>query len=346
MGQIITKFLSALIDFGFKRSVAVAILALASIPVVHGVSTRNSPARHTAVATASAVEAAADLAPALDFAGAAQAAADATNAEADSRDAVWAESGSVARPLYPYSVVPGGVRSADEVRSAANSDNAVRLHYAGLNISNTRLERLNAAKLAYVSYRRGDNIFWTRNAVLLPKGERVMTDGTMMLRARCGNRISEVPMAPVESPAAAVAPEVMELPPADVMAAPLAAPAEVPLSATPLSALLIPEALPVPTGPNAPAGFGPPLIWAPTGGGASSSGPSGPGTGAGSPSGPTGPGGGSPSGPGSGPGSGPSSPSGPGSGGSTPPVPAPEPGEMAMLAAGLAAVLTIAAARK
>jgi hypothetical protein len=44
-----------------------------------------------------------------------------------------------------------------------------------------------------VSYRLGDRVFWTRNPVRLAEGEAVLTDGGAIVRARCGNRISDVP---------------------------------------------------------------------------------------------------------------------------------------------------------
>jgi hypothetical protein len=351
MGQLLSKAIGVFIEFGIRRFAAVAVLALGTIPVLYGVSPAHTSARNIG-ATASAADATVDLTPRGDFAGAA---ADAANepatATAVDTDAVRAENEPAARPLYPYSVVPGGIHSADELRAAAGSDGAVGLHYAGLNISKARVERLAAAKLAYVSYRRGENIFWTRNEVLLPKGERVVTDGTVMLRARCGNRISEVPMAPVEALNAAVPPEAMELPPADVIAAPDGLPeAEVPLAPTPETAILIPPDVPVPGAPYVPpVGFGPPLNWVPTGGGTPStggttpSGPTGPG-GPSGPSGPTGPGGGTPP-PVITPPGGPSGPNG-GTPPPPPPIPAPEPGEFAMVAAGVAAVATVAALRK
>jgi hypothetical protein len=343
MGRILSKSLGAFIELGFRRLVAIAVLAFGTVPVLYGVCPQYWSARPS-FATQIAADATPDLTPKADFAAAASEAAEAAPASADVEN-----DAPVVRRLYAYSVVPGGVHSEAELRAAVNTDSAVRLHYAGLNLASARLERLGEPKLAYVSYRRGDSIFWTRNAVRIAKGERVMTDGTMMLRARCGNRISEVPMAPVEAPAAAVPPEAMELPPADAMAFPAAMPENVPLAPTPETAILIPPAGATPGSPVVPGGYPPPFTWIPTGGSPSSSGPTKPGS-PGGPGGPSGPG--APSGPGSpsGPGapggstpppvitppSGPGLPSGPGA--PTPPISTPEPGEIAMLVAGIAAV--------
>ncbi len=331
MGRILSKSLGAFIELGFRRLVAIAVLALGTVPVLYGVCPQYWSAR-PAFETRMAADATPDLTPKADFAAAASEALEPAPAGADLEN-----DAPVVRPLYPYSVVPGGVHSEAELRAAVNTDSAVRLHYAGLNLASARLERLGEPKLAYVSYRRGDNIFWTRNAVRIAKGERVMTDGTMMLRARCGNRISEVPMAPVEAPTAAVPPEAMELPPADAMAFPAAMPENVPLAPTPETAILIPPAGATPGSPLVPGGYPPPFTWIPTGGSPSSSGPTKPGSpgGPGGPSGPGAPGGSTPP-PVITPPSGPGLPSGPGA--PTPPISTPEPGEIAMLVAGIAGV--------
>ena len=50
---------------------------------------------------------------------------------------------------------------------------------------------LTAGRAAYVSYRSGDRIYWTRERVWLKAGETVLTDGTTTIRARCGNCVSD-----------------------------------------------------------------------------------------------------------------------------------------------------------
>ncbi|MGC2718733.1 MAG: hypothetical protein WA209_04040 [Candidatus Acidiferrales bacterium] len=284
----------------------------------------------------------ADLTPKSNFAGSAAEAV----AGAETRD----DGEFVSRPLYPYSVVPGGITSADELRAAELSDALVRDHYVGLSLANAHVERLAEAKSMYVSYRRGNKIFWTKNAVRLAKGERVITDGVVMLRARCGNRISEVPMAPVEPSTAAVPAAAMELPAAEGLPLLPALPADVPLAPVPETAIVIPE-FPTTAPPVIVGGYAPPWMWIPTGGGPSSSGPTTPS--GGTPSGPSGPT--PPSGPQpppvivppSGPGSpsGPGAPSGPGTPGA-PPIATPEPGEFAMLVAGMAGILAMTAPSK
>jgi len=99
------------------------------------------------------------------------------------------------RPIYPYSVIPGGVRSAQELKEAVAKDPVVAKHFGGFQRDRARLVALPAPKAVYVSYRIGSEVFWTKKKLTLAKGENVITDGLSSARARCGNRISETPQA-------------------------------------------------------------------------------------------------------------------------------------------------------
>lgn len=99
------------------------------------------------------------------------------------------------RPVYPYSVIPGGVQSATEFREALLRDPVAAAHYARFDVSRVRILELEDEKTAYVSYRIKDRIFWTTRKMRLLRGEKVITDGVNYARARCGNRISQVPQA-------------------------------------------------------------------------------------------------------------------------------------------------------
>jgi hypothetical protein len=101
------------------------------------------------------------------------------------------------RILYPYSVVPGGVENAQELKTAIHNDSVVSVHYADFNIANARVISLDRDRDVYVSYRMGGQMFWTKRPLLLHKGESLITDGFHEARTRCGNRISETPQAPV-----------------------------------------------------------------------------------------------------------------------------------------------------
>jgi hypothetical protein len=154
------------------------------------------------------------------------------------------------RMLYPYSVIPGGVRNSAELRNAVARDVTVAEHYADFNLSNARVIRLSEARAVFVSYRIGRRIFWTKNRLVLPAGETVVTDGERLARTRCGNRLSDVPIGPVF--AKEPLPEAMEIP-ADggLLAAPESL-SELPLAVPPMTAIVVP--------PPAPASIYIPLV--------------------------------------------------------------------------------------
>jgi hypothetical protein len=107
------------------------------------------------------------------------------------------------RPVYPYSVVPGGVEDAKELKWVAEHDPVVAAHYAGFDYDHAQVVRLTLARTVYVSYRIGSRIYWTRRRVTLHKGEKLITDGKMTARSRCANRVEETPQqeaSPVEPP--------------------------------------------------------------------------------------------------------------------------------------------------
>jgi hypothetical protein len=97
------------------------------------------------------------------------------------------------RPIYPYSVVPGGVRSPAELKAVTEHDSAVREHYSRFDFRKARVVTVHEPRLVYLSYRIGDKIFWTSKKVSLHKGEQLITDGTITARARCGNRVASLP---------------------------------------------------------------------------------------------------------------------------------------------------------
>jgi len=103
------------------------------------------------------------------------------------------------RMLFPYSVVPGGVESPQELGNAMGNDSTVALHYAGFNEAGAQVVSLDKDLHAYVSYRIGQEIFWTKKQVTIHKGETLITDGNVEARARCGNRVSATPQLPLSS---------------------------------------------------------------------------------------------------------------------------------------------------
>ncbi|HEY6338013.1 MAG TPA: PEP-CTERM sorting domain-containing protein [Candidatus Sulfotelmatobacter sp.] len=109
------------------------------------------------------------------------------------------------RPVYPYSVVPGGVEDARELKWVAEHDPIVAEHYRGFDYDHARVVRLALAQTVFVSYRIGNHVYWTRHRITLRKGEKLITDGKITARARCANRVEELPQQLHSAPEPAVA---------------------------------------------------------------------------------------------------------------------------------------------
>jgi len=149
--------------------------------------------------------------------------------------------GGRSRPVYPFSLVPGGVYSTQELERALKVSKELRSHYSDLDLSRVQLIRLRADTPAYVSYRHNNQIFWTRHKLLLHSGELVLTDGHYSVRARCANQISMVPREPVE-----VSPEKVE----NEMDSPVMQPALDYAKLEPLNSALFPAIGTIPTAPT------------------------------------------------------------------------------------------------
>ena len=229
------------------------------------------------------------------------------------------------RRLLPYSVIPGGVQSAEELKSAVRNDSVVASHYADFDLTRAHVVTLDRDRAVYVSYRMGSEVFWTNRRLALHKGETLITDGTHEARTRCGNRISETLLSPFSA----------QQPPLEALERfPVAGPFEVsnfPIgdSLTPFSSGTAPSNFSLPSGPIASDEISGPASGSPGPGYGSIFTP-----GPGSPSGP-----GTPSAQGS-----PSGPGTPGSG--TPGIPTPEPSTLLMLSGALSALWAMRRLRK
>jgi hypothetical protein len=127
----------------------------------------------------------------------AQAAA-ATPAPAVLRTAAQVETKKTRR-VYPYSIVPGGVLDRQELTHAVVVDKVVAAHYAAFEAGKATIKTVDKPRGVYVSYRKGDKVFWTSKKLQLARGETLLSDGQNDIRTRCGNRISDVPRLPVEA---------------------------------------------------------------------------------------------------------------------------------------------------
>ena len=103
------------------------------------------------------------------------------------------KSAKPARPVYPYSLVPGGIHDPKELERAFERDPVLAAHYKGFDFRRARVLELTEDRTVYVSYRIAGHVYWTTKRVLLRKGEKVITDGKMTLRTRCANQVSETP---------------------------------------------------------------------------------------------------------------------------------------------------------
>jgi hypothetical protein len=131
-------------------------------------------------------------------AGRRQAAAERVKVDSERRDEKVRHNASKAgRPVFPYSVVPGGVEDSDEAADWTARDSVVAAHYSDVRIAKLRREPVLADRMVHVSYRSGNQVYWTSKKVRLRTGEAILTDGKEELRARCGNRISETARTPV-----------------------------------------------------------------------------------------------------------------------------------------------------
>lgn len=212
------------------------------------------------------------------------------------------------RLVYPYSIIPGGVTSPEELRQAAAHDPVVGSHYAGFNYRRAHLIIVRQAQKVYLSYRSHDKVYWTVKQASLHPGEKLLTDGNLTARTRCGNQVSVLPQL-ATSPEE---PTLAELDRPDAIASGMEG---LPPSPNPTS-LAVDPGLPFGPTQNGPFGIvgggGPPGVYVPPpiGGGG------------------RGPGGGSGGGGNGGGGNG-----GGGGGGGRPPV-APEPGTIVLVLSG------------
>lgn len=102
------------------------------------------------------------------------------------------------RRIYPYSVVPGGVSGQAELERVIRTDSVVAAHYAGFDADKAHAVVVAKPRAVHVSYRKGDKVYWTAHKVMLAPGETLLSDGRNETRARCANRISDIPQYPVE----------------------------------------------------------------------------------------------------------------------------------------------------
>jgi len=100
------------------------------------------------------------------------------------------------RPSYLYSVITGGIGSVEELRQIAERDPVVAEHFQGFDYQHAHLVTVSETQSMYVAYRMGDKVYWTRKKIKLHPGETVISDGKIVARTRCGNRVAVAPLGP------------------------------------------------------------------------------------------------------------------------------------------------------
>jgi hypothetical protein len=101
-----------------------------------------------------------------------------------------------ARPVYMYSVISGGIASAEDLRQAMERDPVVAQQFAGFDFQRAHLVQVSEKQSMHVAYRMGDKVYWTRKKLALHPGETLISDGKIVARTRCGNRIALAPLGP------------------------------------------------------------------------------------------------------------------------------------------------------
>jgi hypothetical protein len=96
------------------------------------------------------------------------------------------------------------------LRLAVWRDPVVANHYSTFRLDKARIIEAVKPISFHVSYRIGNNIYWTKNKLLVAKGEILITDGKNFARTRCANMLSETPQK--ETSPDEPQPEVFDLP--------------------------------------------------------------------------------------------------------------------------------------
>jgi len=162
-----------------------------------------------------------------------------------------------AREFFPYSVIPGGVKDAEDLEESIKTDPVAAEHYEGLNPTKFYPETLPQTMYAYVSFRKGNAVYWTDHKVKIAQGETVLTDGTNLIRGRCGNRIALRRPRPLHASVTPPAPPppdiVFEKPVPPMIPQPKNVPPPLPQPPPPTPPPTVPPGTPPPTTPpNSP----------------------------------------------------------------------------------------------
>jgi hypothetical protein len=111
------------------------------------------------------------------------------------------------RPLN-LALLSGGFTSVDEFQQRIANDPTLHSFFGSCSDTQASMQQLPNDILVFATFRRGEDIKWTRKQMLVRKGEYVLTFCGKTVLNRCGNLISWVPMQPSED----VPPSLLEIP--------------------------------------------------------------------------------------------------------------------------------------
>jgi hypothetical protein len=111
------------------------------------------------------------------------------------------------RPLN-FALLPGGFTSVEEFRQRVARDPVLRSFYGNCADAHVGLQALPSDIVVFVTFRRANEIRWTRKPMLVHIGEYVLNFCGKTVLARCGNLVSWNPMQPSED----LLPSLLEIP--------------------------------------------------------------------------------------------------------------------------------------
>lgn len=99
-----------------------------------------------------------------------------------------------------YGLCPkNSVTSVESFRNLVVKDPVLSRHYSGFHWDAAKIGSQNEEVWTYVSYRKGETIKRTSKPIRLPKGDRYITDGNLLVRTFCCNDYDLASGTPIES---------------------------------------------------------------------------------------------------------------------------------------------------
>jgi hypothetical protein len=76
------------------------------------------------------------------------------------------------------------------------NDPVVAREFEGFDFQRAHLVQVSEKQLLHLAYRMGDKVYWTQKKIALHQGETLISDGKIVARTRCGNRVAAAPLGP------------------------------------------------------------------------------------------------------------------------------------------------------